>query len=74
MKAILFFLILMLSGSCMLHPKDTVHPNIILVMSEDQGWGQTGYNNHPVLQTPNLDAMSANGVPGHPGHQLLKQS
>ncbi len=37
-------------------------PNIVLVMSDDQGWGQTGYNNHPLLKTPNLDAMAANGL------------
>ena len=36
--------------------------NVILVMADDQGWGQTGYYNHPVLKTPNLDAMAANGL------------
>ena len=37
-------------------------PNVVLVMADDQGWGQTGYYNHPVLKTPNLDAMAANGL------------
>ena len=37
-------------------------PNIILIMTDDQGWGQTGYYNHPALKTPNLDAMAANGL------------
>ncbi len=37
-------------------------PNIILIMTDDQGWGQTGYYNHPILKTPNLDAMAANGL------------
>ena len=37
-------------------------PNIILVMADDQGWGQTGYYNHPVLKTPHLDAMANNGL------------
>lgn len=37
-------------------------PNIVLVMTDDQGWGQTGYYNHPRLKTPNLDAMAANGL------------
>jgi len=37
-------------------------PNIILVMADDQGWGQTGYNGHPVLKTPNLDAMAESGI------------
>ncbi|MDN5202142.1 sulfatase-like hydrolase/transferase [Fulvivirgaceae bacterium BMA10] len=38
------------------------HPNIILIMADDQGWGDTGYNGHPYLKTPNLDAMVAEGV------------
>lgn len=37
-------------------------PHIIFVMADDMGWGQTGYRNHPVLKTPNLDAMAANGL------------
>ena len=37
-------------------------PNIILCMTDDQGWGDTGYNGHPHLKTPHLDAMSAEGV------------
>ncbi len=31
-------------------------------MTDDQGWGDTGYNGHPVLKTPNLDAMAAAGL------------
>ena len=37
-------------------------PNVIFIMTDDQGWGQTGYYKHPVLKTPNLDAMAANGL------------
>lgn len=37
-------------------------PNVILVMADDMGWAQTSYYDHPVLQTPNLDAMAANGL------------
>ncbi|MEM7144274.1 MAG: sulfatase-like hydrolase/transferase [Verrucomicrobiota bacterium] len=42
--------------------ESTPRPNIILVMTDDQGWGQVGYYDHPVLETPNLDAMAANGL------------
>lgn len=31
-------------------------------MSDDQGWGQTGYGGHPLLKTPHLDAMAENGL------------
>lgn len=37
-------------------------PNIILVMADDMGWGQTSYRNHPILKTPNLDSMAASGL------------
>ena len=37
-------------------------PNVILCMADDQGWGDTGYNGHPFLATPNLDAMSEAGL------------
>jgi len=37
-------------------------PNIILCMADDLGWGDTGYNGHPVLRTPNLDRMAEEGL------------
>ncbi|MEM1071115.1 MAG: sulfatase-like hydrolase/transferase, partial [Planctomycetota bacterium] len=37
-------------------------PHIVLVMADDQGWGQTGYNGHSILKTHNLDAMAASGL------------
>ena len=36
--------------------------HIILVMADDQGWGQTGYNGHPDLKTPHMDAMAKAGL------------
>ena len=37
-------------------------PNIILCMTDDQGWGDVGYNGHSYLKTPHLDRMHAEGV------------
>jgi arylsulfatase A-like enzyme len=37
-------------------------PNIVLMMSDDQGWGETGYNGHPHLKTPVLDEMARTGL------------
>lgn len=37
-------------------------PNVILAMADDQGWGDTAYNGHPVLKTPMLDEMARSGV------------
>lgn len=37
-------------------------PNIVLVMADDQGWGDMGYNGHPQVKTPNFDALAKEGV------------
>jgi len=42
-------------------PRGAGKPSIILVMADDQGWGDTGYNGHPFVQTPALDAMARDG-------------
>ena len=61
MKFLLFFILIISFYSCKENEKRK-KPNIILVMTDDQGWGQTGYYNHPLLDTPNLDAMAKNGI------------
>ena len=43
-------------------PLIAARPNFVLVMSDDQGWGDTGYQGHPDLKTPHLDAMAADGI------------
>ncbi|MFW5693051.1 MAG: sulfatase [Thermoguttaceae bacterium] len=37
-------------------------PNIVLMMGDDHGWEETGYNGHPYLHTPVLDEMAASGL------------
>lgn len=37
-------------------------PNIILMMGDDHGWEETGYNRHPHVKTPVLDEMAATGL------------
>jgi arylsulfatase A-like enzyme len=36
-------------------------PNIVLMMGDDHGWEETGYNGHPHVKTPVLDEMAATG-------------
>lgn len=62
MKQMLFLpaFLCVLGGSS--QAADPPRPHILFVMADDMGWGQTGYRNHPVLKTPNLDAMAAGGL------------
>ena len=57
------FIVVTLCLNSALHA-ESPRPNIILIMSDDQGWNQVGYYDHPHLKgkTPNLNAMAANGI------------
>jgi arylsulfatase A-like enzyme len=37
-------------------------PNIIFIMTDDQGYGDVGYMGHPILKTPNIDKMAKYGL------------
>ena len=51
---------LVLVGACVTaQPATTEKPNIVLVMADDQGWGDMAYNGHERLKTPNFDRMAA---------------
>ncbi|MCY4121082.1 MAG: arylsulfatase, partial [Acidobacteria bacterium] len=43
------------------NPHD-VRPNIVLIITDDQGWAQLGSHGDPVLQTPHLDRLAAESV------------
>ena len=37
-------------------------PNLILMMADDLGWGDVGFNGGKIIKTPSLDAMAAAGL------------
>jgi len=37
-------------------------PNIIIIFTDDQGYGDLGVYGHPTMQTPNLDRMASEGL------------
>lgn len=43
-------------------PLAAERPNIILVITDDQGYGDLGWTGNPVLRTPNLDAFARESV------------
>ena len=40
----------------------TEKPNIVLIMCDDLGWGDVGFNGNKVIRTPHLDAMAKGGM------------
>ncbi len=51
---------IMLSGCSGKRPKSL--PNIIMIISDDQGWGDYGFMGHPSIETPNLDKLASESV------------
>ncbi|NHE57311.1 sulfatase family protein [Cyclobacterium plantarum] len=60
-----FILLLSVLISCQQRSQEQTNPalpNVVLLLGDDHGWDETGYNGHPYLQTPVLDEMAAAGL------------
>jgi len=58
MKLIIYaFIAGVLLFSCSQH-----QPNVIVVMTDDQGYGEFSFNGNPVVQTPNIDKIAKEGI------------
>lgn len=38
------------------------HPNVIVLLSDDQGWGDLGFTGNTFVRTPNIDKIAHEGV------------
>ena len=54
-----FFFIICLFGCS---NKDQNKPNILIFLSDDQGWGDLSFNGNINLSTPNIDGIAKNGA------------
>lgn len=43
-----------------IHAQD--RPNIVIMMTDDQGYGDIGMHNNPYLKTPNIERLAADGL------------
>jgi len=49
------------AASCATRPKAAKagdRPNVVLIMTDDQGYGDLGATGNPIIKTPNIDAMA----------------
>ncbi len=58
-RSIRYALAFLLCGLTLLHAEQ---PNVILIMTDDQGYGELSSHGHPYLNTPNLDRLREESV------------
>ena len=61
MKYLYVFLYLIILHSCAT-PKIEDRPNVILLMCDDLGWGDVGFNGNQIIRTPHLDELASKGM------------
>ncbi|MGB5170649.1 MAG: sulfatase-like hydrolase/transferase, partial [Eudoraea sp.] len=66
MKYFTLLLFLIFQFSCQEQTKEDIltprKPNIILIMADDQGWGDLESSGNKNIKTPNIDLLSKEGV------------
>lgn len=61
-------LLLLLTGALALgqrsaaEPTSNRRPNVVFILTDDQGWGDAAAFGHPYLKTPNLDRLTREGT------------
>jgi hypothetical protein len=53
---------LLLVPNYALHASDAAKPNILFILTDDQGYGDVARHGHPLLKTPNIDALHDQSV------------
>ena len=59
------FILILLSSlliSCKSKIDSKSYPNVILFLTDDQGWGDLSFNGNKDLNTPNIDEIASSGV------------
>lgn len=60
--ALSFVLLLGFLNSCTRKETQTKPPNVIVILTDDQGWGDLSYHGNTNLSTPNIDSIAHKGA------------
>jgi len=60
-KSLIILILTIILFSCNKEEKQS-HPNIILILTDDQGWGDLSCNGNTNIETPNIDKLAETGV------------
>ena len=58
----LFLAVLLLASTSHQHADAQTKPNVLIMMSDDQGYGDIGSHGNPFLKTPNIESIGKQGV------------
>ena len=55
---------LVVVSGCQVTPSEQGHPtpNVVIIFTDDQGYGDLSCNGHPTINTPNIDRLATEGI------------
>lgn len=62
MKQSRFSLFLLGWAICLTAQGESTQPNVVVFLADDMGWGDSSPYGHPVIKSPNLERLAAEGV------------
>lgn len=62
MRPLFLLLSIILFVGCADNQKEKQNPNIVLIIADDLGWKDVGYNGAKFYETPNIDKLAADGM------------
>src|SRR5438067_933446 len=57
-----YFIVALFFACLASHAIAASRPNVIIILSDDQGYGDFSIHGNPVLKTPNLDALATQSI------------
>ncbi|MHC4444224.1 MAG: arylsulfatase [Planctomycetota bacterium] len=57
-RTIITIALLFIIGGCAATSAQTSRPNVIMIMTDDQGYGDLGFHGNPIIKTPNIDNIA----------------
>ncbi len=55
-------ILLLIAAGCKIKETPPDQPNILFLLADDQRWDALGFEGHPLLRTPNIDALASEGT------------
>ncbi len=56
------YIALLLAQSAVCLPQQVTHPNVVLIITDDQGYGDFSFNGNHYVKTPNIDKLAEESV------------